>query len=86
MSRTRRLKNTHLFKVHAAMVKLMDQDMTHGISLANIKHHLRTLRVKGVPSGPLSEVEALAIFKDIEAYIEGERSAIKFLYMAPLSR
>lgn len=68
------------------MVKLMDCDMTHGISLANIKQHMRTLRIKGVPNSPLTESEVFAIFKDINTYIEGEQSAIKLLYTMPLSK
>ena len=52
------------------MLKLMDHDITHGISLANINQHMRLLRIKGMPSGPLSDSEAFTIFKDINTYVE----------------
>jgi len=60
--------------------------MTHGISLANITQHLRTLRIKGLPSGALKETEALTIFKELELFVEDEQSAIKLLYITPLCR
>ena len=68
------------------MLKLMDHDITHGISLANINQHMRLLRIKGMPSGPLSDSEAFTIFKDINTYVESEQSAIKLLHAMPLSR
>lgn len=86
LNRTRRLKNTHLFKTHISMQKMMDLDMTHGISLANVKAHMRTLRIKGVPSGPLSDIDVNNIYKELDVYVQDEMSAIKLLYMAPLCR
>lgn len=47
---------------------------------------MRTLRIKGVPSGPLSEKEAVNLFKDLETYVQDETSAVKLLFMAPLCR
>ena len=55
LNRTRRLKNTHLFKSHVVLQKMMDYDMTHSVSLAVIKQHMRTLRIKGMPNGPLND-------------------------------
>ena len=47
---------------------------------------MRSLRIKGVPNGPLTESEVFTIFKDINTYIEGDQSTIKLLYTMPLSR
>ena len=58
-----------MFKTHIAMQKMMDLDMTHSVSLANIKSHMRTLRIKGVPAGPLTDYEVNTIYKDIDAYL-----------------
>ena len=69
LSRTRRLKNTHLFRTHMSMMKLMDLDFAHNVSLANIKTHMRTLRIKGLPNGPLRDHEVRNIYKDIDTYL-----------------
>ena len=47
----------------------MDHDKTQGISLGLIKQHMRTLRIKGIPSGPLSDFEVYNIFKDVDAFL-----------------
>ena len=64
----------------------MDLDMTHSISLASIKSHMRTLRIKGVPSGPLTDYEVNTIYKDIDAYLQDRSSALKLLYLMPACR
>ena len=47
----------------------MDLDFAHNVSLANIKSHLRTLRIKGLPHGPLRLHELRTIYKDIDTYL-----------------
>ena len=86
LNRTRRLKNTHLFKTHLALQKLFELDKSHSISVATIKGHMRTLRIKGMPHGPLTDVEVRAIFKDIDTFVQNKTSAIKLLYLLPLCR
>ena len=68
------------------MQKIMDLDMTHSISLAAIKQHIRTLRIKGVPSSPLNDFEVGNIYRDIDTFLQDKTSAIKLLYMLPLCR
>lgn len=68
------------------MQKIMDLDMTHSISLAVIKQHMRTLRIKGVPSGPLNDFEVGNIYRDIDTFLQDKTSVIKLLYMLPLCR
>ena len=52
-----------------SMMKLMDLDFAHNVSLANIKTHMRTLRIKGLPNGPLRDHEVRNIYKDIDTYL-----------------
>jgi len=68
------------------MQKLFELDKSHSISLANIKGHLRTLRIKGMPHGPLTDFEVRNIYKDIDTFVQDKTSAIKLLYLLPLCR
>ena len=68
------------------MQKMMDYDMTHSVSLAVIKQHMRTLRIKGMPNGPLNDQEVETIYRDVDTYLQNSLSAVKLLYMLPLCR
>lgn len=68
------------------MQKLFELDKTHGISVAQIKGHLRTLRIKGVPHGPLTDQEVLNIYKDIDTFVQDKQSVLKLLYLLPACR
>ena len=47
---------------------------------------MRTLRIKGVPTGPLTDYDVGNIFRDIDNFVQDKTSAIKLLYMLPLCR
>ena len=64
----------------------MDLDVTHNVSLAVVRQHARTLRVKGVPMGPLTDFELTTIYRDIDMYLQDATSAVKLLSMLPLCR
>ena len=86
LNRTRKIKNTHLFRTHLSMQKIMDLDMSHSITLTLIKQHMRTLRIKGVPTGPLNDYEVGNIFRDIDNFLQNRTSAVKLLFMLPMCR
>ena len=37
LNRTRKIKNTHLYRTHMSLQKIMDLDMSHSVTLALIK-------------------------------------------------
>ena len=68
-NRIRRFKNTHLYKMHVSLHRMMELDKCYSTSLATIKGHLRTLRVKGHPDGPMTDFEARTIYQDIDHFL-----------------
>lgn len=86
LNRTRKIKNTHLFRTHLSLQKVMDIDVSQSISLALMKQHMRTLRIKGMPSGPLNDYEIRNILRDIDSFLQDRSSAIKLLFLLPLCR
>ena len=69
-----------------SMRKIMDLDFTQSVSLANINDRIQTLRIKGLPHGPLTDNEISSIFKDIDTFVQDKTSVIKLLYMLPACR
>ena len=86
LNRTRKLKNTHLFRAHITLTKVMQLDFQHGVSLSTIKNHMRTLRIRGYPEYPLQDFEIQKVYKDIDTFIQDRNSAVKVLYLLPECR
>lgn len=86
LNRTRLLKQTHLYRVHQSLTKLMELDKSQGVALSTLKNHVRTLRIRGWPEGVLTDSEVRQIYKDIDAYLQTEQSAVKLLYLLPVCR
>ena len=86
LNRTRRLKNTHIFRSHIALAKVMQLDFHKGVSLSTIKNHMRSLRIRGWPDHPLNDAEVHKIYKDIDTFIQDEASAKKVLFLLPECR
>ena len=86
LNRTRKLKNSYLYRSHCSLTKTMHLDYHNGISLGTIKNHMRSLRTRGWPDHPLSDLEVHKIFKDIDTFIQDTASAEKILYLLPYFR
>ena len=64
----------------------MHLDYHNGISLGTIKNHMRSLRTRGWPEHPLTDLEIHKIYKDIDTFIQDKDSAKKVLYLLPECR
>ena len=83
LNRTRKMKNSYLYRAHCSLTKTMHLDYHNGISLGTIKNHMRALRTRGWPEHPLSDLEVHKIFKDIDTFIQDPVSAEKVLFLIP---
>lgn len=83
LPRTKRLRQTNMFRAYRNMEAVMRNDIHNDIAFGKIAGHLHFLRLRGWPDSQVDTRELLKILEDIDKFLVDETSVERLLFLMP---